>query len=69
MRQKSLLKFLDWSLNTLIFLLLFCIPEELPKLQCLKGMKIPNQREKKKTLIPFYHEKVKCESVSSLLKT
>lgn len=33
MRQKSLLKFLDWILNTLIFLLLFCIPEELPKLQ------------------------------------
>lgn len=68
MRQKSLLKFLDWSLNTLIFLLLFCIPEELPKLQWLKGMKIPNQREKK-TLITFYHRKVKCESVSSLLKT
>lgn len=60
MRQKSLFKFLDWCLNTLIFLLLFCIPGKLSKLQWVKEIKIP-AREKWLSFL-FYHQNMKCKS-------
>lgn len=44
MRQKSLLKFLNCCLNTLIFLLLFCIPG-VSQLQWVNGMQLPREEQ------------------------
>lgn len=64
MRQKSLFNFLDWCLNTLISLLLFCIPGELSKLQRVKVIRTLQPERKKKTFNPFYLQKWNINQVS-----